>query len=241
MEPGLKDSISVVESDFFFVPCSWLVDHIISQHDIVAETKQPSGSRRINALNGWCSIWRTEHVAIKLSKTVSSILLLNKQLGNRIFVSNILWGTRNHQEGKEQMITLLRKLKIRSLCFVHFPLLTLKTIAIKTPLVTTLTSKFTNLTGKVKPLRDEPLQAAWDVSKIYYRCILMRLINLYLQVHYDSLLPQWRRAGRRNSISSSWQFHSEMEGRRFLYCPAIPCKCPRWRKVLVVCCPLEYL
>ena len=58
------------------------------------------------------------------------------------------------------MITLLRKLKIRSLCFEHFPLLTLKTIAIKTPLVTTLTSKFTNLSGKVKPLRDEPLQAA---------------------------------------------------------------------------------
>ena len=236
MEPGLKDSISVVDSDFFFVPCSWLVDHIISQHDIVAETKQPSGSRRINALNGWCSIWRTEHVAIKLSKTVSSTLLFNKQLGNRIFVSNILWGTRYHQEGKEQMI-----LKIRSLCFVHFPLLTLKNycywnragyhscVNIYLFEWESQTSKRWTTTGSLRCLKD------------IYRCILMRLINLYLQVHYDSLLPQWRRAGRRNSISSSWQFHSEMEGRRFLYCPAIPCKCPRWRKVLVVCCPLEYL
>ena len=85
MEPGLKGSIPVLDSDFFFVLRSWLVDHIISQHDIAAETKQPSGGRRINAL-----LWRTEHVATKLSKKVSSILLLNKQSGNRIFVSNIL-------------------------------------------------------------------------------------------------------------------------------------------------------
>ena len=111
-EPGLKGSIPVGDSDFFLFPMlltCW--SHHFSTQYIVAETKQPSWGRRINAINGWCSIWRTQHVAIKLSKTDSSILLLNKQIGNHIFVSNILWGTHNHQEGKEQLITLRRKLK----------------------------------------------------------------------------------------------------------------------------------